>query len=180
MAERITTVFLNAENVESRSPTPSTVTMQIRYPDFDPIIVTQLHIDNEICAKWHGIKQKLGDKRAGKDAEEGHDQTVALVERLVESANWNLAREGAGPRTSILAAAIVAVLVAAGRIEPDAAEGAIGEKMELCREKEYREKAASRPDVKAEMDKIKATRAAERAAKSATEAGAVETETESL
>ncbi len=180
MPEQVKTVFLDSDGNESRSPTPATVEMQIRYPDFDPIVVHNFHPDNEICAKWHGFKQKLGDKRAGKDGEEGYDQTMALFERLVESANWNLAREGAGPRTSILAAAIAHVLLDAGRITQADFDETVRDKQEECKDKTYREKAASNLEVIAHMDRIKVERTIERANKSKAAAAGVESSIDAL
>jgi len=186
---QVKTVFLDAEGESHRSPQPGIVAMHILYPDLDPIVVTHgaVHEDNRSCAFWHGMKQKLGDKRAGKDAEEGYDETISLLERLCESANWNLAREGAGPRVSMTGEAIARVLVAAGKADASDLVTLSKEKAEACRDQTkdsngntYKEQAEANPAVNEMLETIKTERQAVRLAAAKVASAGVESNIDTL
>lgn len=177
--------YVWADGSEHRHASPEAVMLRFDFTNGETLETRydDLGVSCKVAAGWFGISEKVGNAYAGADdADDAFEKASAMYERLTEDM-WVAAREGAGPRTSILAAAIVAVLVTAGRVSDDSPEvikGVIAEKRVLCKEKEYREKAASRPDVKAEMDRIKAKQAVEKAAKSTQHADNVETETDSL
>ena len=116
------------------------------------------------AAARHGISQKLGDTYAQhKNPEDAYDAFMAVLERL-QAGEWMKERESAGPRTSMVLEAVVAVMEKAGASIDDAKRKELAE---LLQDKDARETAMAQPKVKAAYEAIKAQRAAERAEKAA-------------
>ena len=116
------------------------------------------------------IKLQRSFASSGSDVAEAVDSFDTVYENLL-SGIWATKAEGKGPRLSILAEAVEAVLVEAGQDVDESRREAIVEKL---KDEATREKTQKDPKVKAHYERIKAARAAERAAKASEAAGKVE------
>lgn len=106
----------------------------------------------------HGLSQKLGDSYAGAEAEEAYDLAAQVAERL-RAGEWTQARTGGGgPRVSQLVEALAA---------------ATGKDQEECltvvsaMDDEQKKQLKKHPSVAAELARISAERAAQKAAAAA-------------
>lgn len=132
------------------------------------------------CAMGHGLSQKIGDDLAGiatkaqndgaeEDAERGFvDYAKERIEAMLDNLSngiWLTEREskgGSGGSFTIIMEALAAVFEKAGKPLTDEQKVAMAEKL---KDADIREKTVARPDVNAEIARIKAERAAERAKK---------------
>ena len=168
----------NPKETEKRSWFKGADTLELRFMNDDVIAVKLGDFNQDVvtAAAFHGFSQKLGDTFAGKkDVEEAAEVTAALFERLQEGV-WIAERESAGPRTSVLLEAVMAAFTAAGQ-EVD--EDTMREKIKGL-ETDARKALQADPAVSAQYDRIKAERAAAKAAKSAAKAEDAESQITTL
>lgn len=168
------------DGTEVRSASPEAVRLQFSFANGDTLNVDPSKLSEQVryCAMFHGLAQKIGDSYAGsKTPDEASEEASSLWERL-EAGEWIAERESAGPRISLILAAIVKARADAGKPFTDAEQAERAEKLKT--DKTYRESAMANPAVKAAYAALQAERAAERAAKAAAEAGTATAETDSL
>lgn len=177
MAERTpvaTKVFLNAEGEESRHASPEAVALRFAFANgtSHDIALTDLPSNIIDAAAWHGISQKLGDAYAGAkgDADEAVEAFETLIERL-KLGEWVKAREGGGPRPSMVVDAIVAALQDNGEEVDDARRAAI---MAKVKGPEARKGALANPVINAHYERLKLEAAKDRAKKAADKAKGAE------
>lgn len=172
--------YFLADGTEVRSATPDAVRLTFAFANGDKLDVDPSKLNDDVrkCAMFHGLAQKIGDSYAGsKTPDEASEEASSLWERL-EAGEWIAERESAGPRISLILAAIVKARADAGK--PFTEEEVAERTEKLKTDKEYRESAMANGAVKAAYAAIQAERAAERARKAAEEAGTVPVETDSL
>ena len=163
-----TKVYINVDGSEAVHASPEAASLEFRFESGETIVV-ELGTIAENCvraATWHGLSQKLGDTYAGKDASDAAEEVQTLLERL-QSGDWVKAREGAGPRPTLVSAAIVAALEAEGQTVDQAREKAIHEKVN---DPASRKSALANKKISAHYERIKAELAQEKAAKAETAA----------
>jgi len=155
-------MYLYDDGTEGAHAKPNTIGMEFRFTEGGMLSIGRTDVGDNCfaAAGWHGLGQKIGDTYAGKSGDEAFEAAAAMIERLGMD-EWLLARESAGPRGSMLLAAIAAAKEAASQ-EFD--EASVREKLS---DKTYREKVMAVPQVKAQYDRIRAEAAADRAKKSA-------------
>ena len=143
---------LKAKTVEFEFTNGHLITVALKELNKD--IVTNLAL--------HGLSQKGGDSYAGaKTVDEAEERCETIIERLKEG-EWIKPRESAGPRPSMVIDAVVAALEAQGESVDDTRRATIAV---TVKGKEGRERALENPLIRAQYETIRATRAAERAAK---------------
>jgi len=141
-------------------------TITISFPSSegaDDIVVTASDLPevNQMRSMFHGLSQKLGDATAGADVSECYNRVKAVAEALMDPEGWGRTASAAGPRITQLAEALAF---------------ATGKSVEECSEiiselsEEDKKDLRSRPQIKAELTKIKAAAAAKAAEKAAAEA----------
>lgn len=160
------------DGTEVRSATPEAVRLQFTFANGDRLDVDPSKLSEQVryCAMFHGLAQKIGDSYAGsKTPDEASEEAMSLYERL-ESGEWIAERESAGPRISLILAAVVKARADAGK--PFSASEQTERAERLKTDKAYRESVMANAAVKAAYATIQAERAAERAAKAQAEAGA--------
>lgn len=168
------------DGTEVRSATPEAVRLSFAFANGDKLDCDPSKLSESVryCAMFHGLAQKIGDSYAGsKTADEASEEASSLWERL-EAGEWIAERESAGPRISLILAAIVKARADAGKPFTDVEVTERTEKLKT--DKTYRESAMANPAVKAAYAAIQAERAAERAKKAAEEAGTAPVETDDL
>ncbi len=143
------------------------------FADFETALVILSSIPEpiRIALAWHGLSQKLGDSYANaskKSPEDCYDSFQATLERLM-AGDWVKAREAAGPRTSMVLEAVLAVMAAAEKPADDATQKTI---REALGDKAERDRAMADARVKLAYEKIKLERAQARLAKIEAEATA--------
>jgi hypothetical protein len=121
--------------------------------------------DRLIC---HGLSQKIGDSYAGAagNVADAIDWAQTTIE-LLTNGEWSERKEGAVARPTRIVNAVIRVLTASGKAFDEA------KLVANAKDKEWREKAMARADVKAAYDAIAAEEAAEKAAKSQAAAAGV-------
>jgi hypothetical protein len=161
-------VYVLENGDEAAHASPDVSHLEFRFESGDTIIVRLEDIDNgcRTAAAWHGISQKLGDTYAGKDAAEAAEEVQSLLERL-QSGDWIKAREGGGPRPTLVIEAIVCALIDNGEEVSDERRATIAAKVNTPTE---RKRALKQPAVQAHFERLKAERAADKAAKAAEDA----------
>lgn len=168
------------DGTEVRSASPEAVRLTFAFANGDRLDVDPSKLSEQVryCAMFHGLAQKIGDSYAGsKTPDEASEEASSLYERL-EAGEWIAEREAAGPRISLILAAVVKARADAGKPFSDAE---IAERSErLKTDKPYRESVMANGAVKAAYAAIQAERAAERAAKAAADAGGTPTTTDDL
>jgi hypothetical protein len=165
-------VYINSDGKETAHASPDADSLEFRFESGETIVVELDSIADNCrrAATWHGISQKLGDKYAGKSADEAHDEVATLLERL-QQGDWIKSREGAGPRPSYLVDAIVAALEENGEVVDAERRATI---QTALVPKEAKAKAMANPLFKSHYERIKAEKAAERAAVAAQSAEGIE------
>jgi hypothetical protein len=125
-------------------------------------VPTSLPLEMQIRLMWHGCSQKVGDSfaTAKGDVDKAYEEAGSVWEQLM-GGTWTERAGGAGARPSMVADAIIAVNIAQGRTPTPEQELDIRERVKI---KEQKDGALGDPDIRAEYEKIKADRAAERAA----------------
>ena len=131
----------------------------------------------------HGLSQKIGDSYAaakGTPAADRHESFMAMVERL-KAGDWVVEGKSAGPRPSMVVEAVMAFLVANGKIKAPDTKGHDPEAWEAKRKSvtemvkgDGREKALANAAIKAQYERLRAEAAAARAAKATESAAEVE------
>lgn len=118
----------------------------------------------------HGLKQKLSDAYAGAREKnlDPHEEFMSMVEQL-QNDEWTVKRDGAGPRPSMVAAALREVLIAMGVSDDDS----LGDKVKAATaDAKLRKSALANPKVNEVYTRLQAEAAAKRAAKAAEAASA--------
>ena len=141
-------------------------TITISFPSSDSaedIVVKAADLPevNQMKSMFHGLSQKLGDATAGTPVEECYTAVKAVAEALMDPEGWGRTASAAGPRITQLAEALAACT---GK----PVEEAVAIVAELS--EEDKKDLRSRPQIKAELTKIKAAAAAKAAEKAAAEA----------
>lgn len=168
------------DGTEVRSATSEAVRLQFTFANGDKLDVDPTRLSESVryCAMFHGLAQKIGDSYAGsKTPDEASEEASSLFERL-EAGEWIAERESAGPRISLILAAVVKARADAGKPFTDVEQAERGERLKT--DKAYRDSVMANGAVKAAYAAIQAQRAAERAAKAAAEAGTTPVETDNL
>ena len=186
--------YLQSDASEKRHVTPETVGLRVEFTDGTSLTLVgdapvemlpdaYAHPDNsfvieptmKVCATWYGSARKLSVGYGGdKEVSDAIETCTAHLERLALG-EWSEERERAGPVISILVQAIVAARVNAG-LEAD--EAKIAEMLKS--DKDKRDGALGNLAIKAEYERIRAERAAERAVKASEAATADDAEVGSL
>lgn len=156
--------------VEKRSYFPEAERLELRFASGGVVTctVTELAEDMQRAAAFHGLSQKIGDTYAGKDADDALEGAEALWERIQEG-HWVAERESAGPRTSLLEEAIKA---ACGAIGQPVAENL--SEMLKGMDDAARKGLLADARVRAQYERIRAERQAQKAAKAAEAAAGAE------
>ncbi len=165
--------FVDAAGEKVSEPGANVAAITFEFADFDDQMVSLTDIPEpvRVALAWHGLSQKLGDSYANaskKPAEDCYDSFQSTLERLV-AGEWVKAREAAGPRTSMVLEAVLAVMAAAGKPADEATKKAIAEALG---EKSERDRAMADARVKLAYEKIRLERAQARLAKIEAEATA--------
>ena len=166
-------VYVLKDGTESRHASPDVDRLEFRFTNGNivPVKLNEIGKGTARAAAWHGVAQKIGDSyNKAVDAGEAQEATETMLERLTQD-EWTKPGEGAGPKTGVLVAAIVAALTKAGETVDEAREAGIKAKVA---DKAGREGAMANPAILAEYKQLQAEAAAERAAKAATAAQASE------
>ena len=168
--------FVDGEGNKVSEPGSDVAAITFEFAEFDDQMVSLSDIPENVrvALAWHGLSQKLGDSYANaskKPAEDCYDSFQSTLERLV-AGDWVKAREAAGPRTSMVFEAVLAVMSAAGKPADDATQKTI---REALGEKAERDRAMADARVKLAYEKIKLERAQARLAKIEAEAAAAQT-----
>ena len=119
--------------------------------------INDIPADIQSRLAMHGLSQKLGDSYAGADAGEAFGRANGVASDLKEG-NWSTRVAASGPRTTQLAEALAA---ATGKTIEECAA-----KLETMDE-DAKKGLRSHSQIKAELAKIKARKAAEAAEKAA-------------
>lgn len=155
-------VYIDKDEVETRSATAGSVELQFRFANGNSHKVQLADHPAEIvtCLGWFGISEKYGNAYAGAkgDADAAEEAFLSMQEQL-RGGTW-VEKAEVGPRPSLIADAIIAALNAAGQKVDEARAGTIREKV---KDKPTRDGALKDPVIKAQYEAIKAARAAERA-----------------
>ena len=153
--------------------TPTTLTFKFENDESMVVVATDLPESIQTQLAWHGLSQKVGDAFAGAkgDVNLAQENAESLWEQLMAGV-WSEKASGVGARPSMVADAIIAVNIAQGRTPTTEQELDIRERVKI---KEQKDGALGDPEIKAEYEKIKAERAAERAAKARNTANESET-----
>ena len=115
----------------------------------------------------HGLSQKIGDSYASiSDLEESIETALSVQERL-QLGDWVKAREGAGPRPTMVVDAVVAALIADGQDVSDERKAKI---VTVLSDKDERKAALKDPVIEAQYEGIRAAAAAKRAKEAKAEA----------
>lgn len=177
MAEaKATKKYYLSDGTEQRSASADVVRLTFNFANGDKLDVDPSKLNDDVrkCAMFHGLAQKIGDSYAGsKTPDEASEEASSLWERL-EAGEWIAERESAGPRISLILAAIVKARADAGKPFTDAEVAERTEKLKT--DKAYRESAMANKMVDAAYKAIQAERATERARKAAEEAAGGTTE----
>lgn len=169
--------FVDANGEKISEPGADVAAITFEFAEFDDVMVSLGDFSEAIrvALAWHGLSQKLGDSYANaskKPAEECYDSFQSTLERL-QASDWVKAREAAGPRTSLVFEAVLAVMAAAGKPADDTTQTAI---RAALTEKPERDRAMADARVKLQYEKIRLARAQERLAKIEAEAAAASDE----
>ena len=162
-------VYVDADGTtETRSATPTSDQLQFRFANGDTHTVKQSDHNAEIkfCLEWFGISEKYGNAYAGAKGNAGDaaESFLSMQEQL-KGGTWVERAEGLGPRPTLIADAIVAALIESKQEVDDDRKAAILAKVtDKDTGKAVREGALKDPAIKAQFEKAKAARAAERAA----------------
>ncbi len=165
--------FVDAAGEKVSEPGTDVAAITFTFADFEDQMVSLSDIPEPIrvALAWHGLSQKLGDSYANaskKPAEDCYDSFQSTLERLV-AGDWVKAREAAGPRTSMVFEAVLAVMAAAGKPADEPTQKTI---REALGDKAERDRAMADARVKLAYEKIKLERAQARLAKIEAEATA--------
>lgn len=164
---KIAKYFANKAGELNKTLTADAVELVIQVDEKEVVRVSVASLDKDIMqqAALHGLSQKIGDSASGwKTA--GFDPIAAMqatASQVTEAKVWNRVRtgEGTSPQTSLLVEALAAVT---------------DKPLDKCREavdgldKEQQKALRNRPTIAAEIQKIKAKRAEEAAARAAAKA----------
>jgi len=178
-------VYTYADGSEGRSFKPGATGLRFDFIGDDGETVTEsvaVNPDNypeniQTATRWHGLAQKLGDAYAGSSKSE--KSPFELFEEMNESlmeGTWVAEGESAGPRTTLVLDALLAVVVAAKKLDlAKMGEEKVAElRANLAKSietKEQKAEALKDKRIAAEYERLRAERAAAKA-KAAAEAAA--------
>jgi len=163
----------NGEDKTARSWFKGATNLQIVVGDpKDPVetfdVKPELFNDNvQAALAFHGLSQKLGDSCASAKAKGGSEPEVWAAEQIggvieaLEEGRWVAERESTGPRTSLLAEALLRA--AGGELADLEAAQTIVKGWDDATRKQVLDAKAGIPEVVAAYATIQAERAAERA-----------------
>lgn len=102
MAKKATkTIDLDKQTVEFKFPEPVSKSIVVEF--------AKLANPMKLRSALHGISQRIGDSYAGaKSVQEAYDSAKSVFDELV-AGNWSAPRSAGGPRTTLLAEALVRV-----------------------------------------------------------------------
>lgn len=168
MAERTQVakkVYITAAGDESAHATPDAERLEFRFANGETLVVNPNDIgaNCRTAALFHGLSQKIGDSYAGAkgDADTAYESAQTILERLIND-DWVRQGEGVGARPSLVSEAVIAALEENGETVDDERKKGIVEKL---KGKEARDRALANAVINSHYERIKAERAAERAAK---------------
>lgn len=159
--------YITADGESHNSAQPATESLSFHFAvEKSPRLVKLADLPQAIieAASAHGLAQKLGDSYSGKQGDEAVDCFEAVLEALMDG-DWLRRAESAGPATTMLFEAVWAAMAAAGAeltTQDDGEERLRAHLKGL--DADGRKALASDPAVAAEIARIKAERAAKRAA----------------
>ena len=158
--------FIGKDGDETRHATRDSRQVKFTFSDGSEIVVGPEEIDKSLvrACTLYGMAQKIGDAYSGAGKEdnpvEAAKERAGTVLDNLKNGVWVTAREGGGgPRVSMLVEAVVAAAEAAGKTGVDPAK--VKEKL---KDDKTRKGAMQNPAVVAQYERIKAERAAARAA----------------
>jgi hypothetical protein len=167
--------YLTSDGVAGRSVPDECTGLRFVFENDEQleVVLTDLPAAIQAQLAYHGVSQKIGDAFAGAkgDVNLAQENAESLLEQLMAGV-WSEKASGVGARPSMVADAIIAVNIAQGRTPTTEQELDIRERVKI---KEQKDGALGDPEIKAEYEKIKAERAAERAAKARNTANESET-----
>lgn len=161
-------IFLMPDGSETSHASHDAVELSFRFNGGGVHSVKLSEFSEEIrtCLGWNGLSQKLGDVYAGDDnAEDAEESFETALERL-RAGEWVKAREGVGPSPTLIFEAIKAAKAEANMPYDEAAT------KEKYKTKEARDTVLKVPQIKAHYERLRAERAAARAAEAAKHAQA--------
>ena len=159
--------YLYSDGESGRHAKPGTEVLVFKFADGETYEVRGSDLPPAImeAAAYHGLSQKLGDSYAGAKGNiaDARDAFETVLERLTNG-DWVTVGEGPGTRPSMVADAVKAALEELGEtVDEDRYAGI----MEKVKGKDGREGALKNALVTKHYERIKAERAAEKAAKAA-------------
>lgn len=160
-----TKVFVGADGEEKRSAFPDAVLARWKFTNGElrDIHAEDVPEDISICAKWHGLGQKFTDEYATiKSVTDAIEKFDDLYSRVILDGKWVSERGEGGPRTTDIATAVFNVKQRDGTLAPDETIETIAARYRA--DDVARDRAQAYPPVKAEIAKIRADRAAAKAA----------------
>lgn len=101
--------YINANGERAKSASPDAVALVWEFANAESRTVKLSDFNQTVlqCAAWHGLSQKLGDKYAGKTAEEAVELFDEQLEAMAgDAGRWLKERESAGPRVGVIAEAL--------------------------------------------------------------------------
>lgn len=166
--------YANNAGEESKQVKEDSVSLRVAFTNGEKRELSIDKLSTVILAQatLQGLSIKLQRSFAGDggDVEKAVESFDTVLENLTNGI-WATKAEGKGPRLSIIAEAVEAVLVEAGQEVDEARRASIIEKL---KDEATREKTQKDPKVRAHYERIKAARAAERAAKAGQAAASAE------
>lgn len=171
-----TKAYLLPSGDKCRSASPEAVAILYEFSNKETRTLEPSKFPDTIqhCAMLNGFSQKTSDKYAGKTVEEAVDLFDSMVDFLMDG-QWISSVEGAGTRPTLLAEAIANLLpekypnAASAKAMLDALKPTEDMDDATCEKLNAKRKGIeANADIKAEVERIKAVRAAEKA-KSAAE-----------
>jgi len=167
--------YVNNAGDVSKQVKPDSIGLTVSFANGtkDRINIDELSSEILACATLQGLAIKLQRSFASAkgDVEKAVEAFETVKDNLLNGI-WAEKGEGSGPRVSILAEAVEAVLTEAGQTVDADRRASIIEKL---KDEATREKTKKDPKVNAHYERIKAARAAEKAAKAQEAAGAADT-----
>lgn len=155
-------VYVDSEGKETRSATATAERLEFRFSNGETHAVELMEHNEEIrtCLGWFGISEKYGNAYAGSkgNVDDAEERFLSMQEQLTGGI-WVERAEGVGPMPTLVVDAIAAAIEATGRT-PD--RDSIREKV---KDKGVRTGALKDPRIRAEYEKLRAERAAVKAAR---------------
>ena len=159
-------MFIQPDGSLSRQATPDTVGLRSTFVGYDPIDISRDDIgpNCQAASFWHGLSHKFGNSYSTSKSIEDAVEDFQTMAELLKMDNWVSERKGAGPRPSMLAAAVEAALIVQGEEVNDERRKGIVEKL---KDADFRKGTLDNAAVRAEYETIRAAAAASRASNAA-------------